>query len=179
MSDLLDEAICYRRELPIAVHRLPVMPDAERIDALNRRNEALLLMLETLESAPSEPEEGHEVPPELSRIERKLDLVLDLIFELLAARLQRPEAVPVCFNEFALQWPERKALPEGGWVEVDLYLHPLLPRALKVAGQVTDGSRCQIVFEGVSESVRNLLSRFIFRQHRREVARARERSQAD
>ncbi|RMG54291.1 MAG: hypothetical protein D6717_09830 [Gammaproteobacteria bacterium] len=175
MSELLDQSICYRRTLPLAARRLQVAPPAEVVERMNRRNEALLLMLESLEAAQPEGEDahGHESSPELQRLERKLDLALDLLFELLSDRLDRPQTVPVCFNEYAVQWQDGHGFPEGAWVEVDLYLHPLLPRAVKLLGQVTDGTRCEICLEGLNDTVRNLLSRFIFRQHRREVARQR------
>jgi hypothetical protein len=173
LDKLLDKSLCFEQSLPFAVRVLPAKPEHFHLESSGLHNEGILRSLASMESLAVESEESDEIRQEIQRLENKLDLALDMLMELISAANPPPEAVAVRFNEYALEWQGGPEVTEGQWVEISLFLNPRFPQPLLLPGIVA-GSRPKVVhFEALTENFRDLLSRYIFRQHRRLVARQR------
>jgi len=133
-------------------------------------NEKCLRIILALSEYPTEPSE------ELAALERKVDITLEMVAELLRANMNLPD--PVAFNLGAsqLSWESSGSLPAGGEViDVAIYLHDLYPRPLRLKGSVKskqDG-RCTIALNEQSEEIQQLLEKFIFLHHRRQIHQQR------
>lgn len=173
MNNLLEKSLCYEQNLPLAVRLLEAKPDHFHLESSGLHNEGILHSLASMESLPVESEESDEIRQEIQRLESKLNLALDMLMELVAATRPPPAEVPVRFNEYALEWRGGPDVKAGQWVEISLYLNPRFPQPLLLPGFVSETLPNVVHFEALTENFRDLLSRYIFRQHRRLVARQR------
>jgi hypothetical protein len=114
--------------------------------------------------------------PDLMRLEIKLNLLLDVMGQLLAAQQTRPPAVAVRFNALGAMW--RSAAPpvvgEQGLLEI--YLRECLPSPLCLIANVTQVSadgQVKAAFTPPGESTAELIEKLAFRRHRRQVAGVR------
>ncbi len=161
-------------------------PTAQALDAGSRdqlEHEAALLLMSLLaieENAVARGDDETEAGPEFLRLERKLDLVL----ELLSARLldgTAPPERPVQVSAAGARWPVEGATPAPGSVGiVSIYVHRLLPRALRLPAEVLrdEAGWLRLRFLDVGDPCRELLLRHVFQQHRRHLAGARRAQRA-
>lgn len=141
-----------------------------------------LLAIEESTAARTNTDDEAEAGPDLLRLERKLDLVL----ELLSARLlgaDAPEERSVQMSAAGARWPVGPSAPRpavGSRGIVSIHLHRLLPRALRLPAEVLPDAAgwLSLRFLDVGEVCRELLVRHVFQQHRRHLAGAR-RAQRD
>ncbi len=168
----------FQAELPIAWEPLPGPPsEVERLSE-SQANEELLGNLLVLDEAVTEPEEDAQ-QEHWRRVEAKLDLMLSLLGEMLAGQRGLPVARPVCLGGevLCIDGISDQPLPAAGeWLRVQLYLVPSIPRPLMVDAEVlpTEApNRLLLRLTGLPETTRDLLERFVFRQHRRAIAQAR------
>jgi hypothetical protein len=128
-------------------------------------------------NATSGGDEEHEAGPEFLRLERKLDLVL----ELLSTRLLEGGASPersVQMSATGVRWAtgDASSVPApGSWGVANVYVHRLLPRALRLPAEVLadEPGWLRLRFVEVGEGCREMLVRHVFQQHRRHLAGAR------
>ncbi|MEJ2346782.1 MAG: PilZ domain-containing protein [Gammaproteobacteria bacterium] len=181
-SDPLGEGIVYADRHPLTWEQLSAPPAAEELARWNAASEQVLRLVAALEDHWAEPidepygPQGHE----LARLDFKLNLVLELVSQLVRRQVPMPERREIRLNGNGVQWESTgDAPPDGSHVRVFLHLHDNLPRALELPGRVvertpTDAGECVTVrFEGLSESVQDLLDKLIFRHHRRSIAHSR------
>jgi len=153
----------------------------------NDRNQRLLRALLLFQESHREgAEEAGERSAELVRIEAKLDLLFDLVSQLLSGRADSAEACPVKLWMTGVSWTTRSETPPdtGDSLWLSLFLDPDIPQPLRLPVRVTGlqrevaGCRVEVAIEPLEEPLDDLWGRFIFRQHRRMIARrkARERS---
>lgn len=128
-------------------------------------------------------EEQPELHQELSRLDAKLHLVLDMVARLLHREQQLPEARPVRVSAHCLEFPA-----EDDETEPDqrgtlrLHLHPAIPAPLALPGTIVEvrerDDQRWVRFEPdkLSQTLKDALSRHVFRHHRRMVAAARRDS---
>jgi len=168
----------FQADLPVAWEPLAGLPsEAERLSG-SQANEALLGTLLILDEAVTEPEEDTQ-QEHWRRVEAKLDLMLSLLGEMLAGQRGLPEARPVCLGGevLCIDGIGDQPLPAvGAWLQVQLYLMPSIPRPLVVSAEVLPTEapeRLLLRLTGLPEATRDLLERFVFRQHRRAIAQAR------
>lgn len=173
MDKLLDKSLCYEQSLPFGVRPLSEKPDHFHLESIGLHNEEILRSLASMESLAMESDENDELRQEIQRLESKLDLALDLLMELVSANHPPPKEVLVRFNEYALEWQYGPSVTAGQWVELSLYLNPRFPQPLLLPGVVARTAPNVVHFEELTENFRDILSRYIFRQHRRLVARQR------
>jgi hypothetical protein len=160
------------------------LPRATADGAAGAGNEHLLRLLLFSDEWRPEGDEEKEYATELLRIEAKLDLVLELL-----ATLQPEErSLEICHASFSaagVHWrPEAGEVPETG-APVWILLRPdqRLPRPLQLPAVVTEKKwkegawKVSAAFEMLDEPLQALWERYIFRQHRRQVAQLRRRSQ--
>lgn len=153
--------------------------DSLEVDERNERLLKALLLSQDLHHD-SDDEAGDRGASDLARVEAKLDLLLDMVSQIL--RDGREQAI---FAEVDLwlggvawccarqnRWP---AIGERLWLS--LYIDSRLAQPLKlpviVTGQRHRGDDTEITadFDSLDESLLDLLSKLIFRQHRRMIAR--------
>jgi hypothetical protein len=173
MGDLLEKSLCYEQSLPFGIRVLNEKPDHYQLESSGLHNEGILRSLASMESMALESDETDELRMEIQRLENKVDLMLDMLMELASRANPPPQEVQVRFNEYALEWRDEPAVTPGQWVELSLYLNPRFPQPLLLPGVVDQNDPNVVHFEELTENFRDLLSRFIFRQHRRLVARKR------
>jgi hypothetical protein len=84
-----------------------------------------------------------------------------------------------------IQWRCDERLEVGQNVLMDIYFYNNYPRPITLEGKVQhiekqgDGYNTRIIFENMSEMVRQWLDKLIFRHHRRGIAYARQHLQED
>ncbi len=168
----------FQAELPIAWEPLPGPPAAAGEASVQLANEDLLGNLLVLDEAVADAEEDAQ-QEHWRRVEAKLDLVLSLLGEMLARQQGLPTARRVCLGGevLCIDGADNQPLPApGAWLRLRVYLMPSIPRPLVVAAEVLPSEtpkRLLLRLAGLPESTRDLLERFVFRQHRRAIAQAR------
>lgn len=165
-QDVLGEGLAVTLELPIAASdRLPTSGDVAA---------RLLDAIAALEAESSSRSNEEPTPPELTRLELKLDLLMDLVMTLLADQL------PHCF-ELRLS-SEGIVIPAGvlplDCTRVAIYpCHWLAqPLILELNPLIQRDQQCGATWCSPDYSLREVLRRWVFRLHRREVARRRLQS---
>jgi len=125
------------------------------------------------------PDENSPYAADLMRLERKMNLLLDLVGQILTANRPRPAAAAVRFNALGAVWRGTPPLPEtGAQGTLEVYLHDCLAQPLRLPGRVTsvapDGN-VKARFIPLGEPVADLIEKMAFRRHRRQIAGTRTR----
>jgi hypothetical protein len=119
---------------------------------------------------------------ELRRIDVKLTLVMELLLDLrTAAHGGSGERVEVDLDFRGLGWvPRGGPLSRGSRGLAELFIHPQVPRPLRLFGTITESDpatgHVRLHFDAFSEAEADQLERLIFRAHRRQVAGTRTTS---
>jgi len=140
-------------------------------------NPALFAMLESMEEKLPHTADVNK-SDELQRIEAKLNVVMSLLSELLQTRQPRPPTQLIRFTNETLAWQLNQALPVGSLVDVQLYPDAALPMPLRFVGKVlaVTGGWMEVDMHSLGEDEQGAWSRWVFRQHRRQVAQVRQYS---
>jgi hypothetical protein len=174
LENPLDKSLCYEQRLPLQVTAIEAPgPSDDQQLANDAGNEALLLRLESMETTHAESDESNEMMHEIRRLENKVDLVLDLMMDLISKASPLPPATHIRFNEFGLEWQGVSSLTAGSKVLITLYLNPRFPKPLVLTGTLLQRDPNRVAFDEIPETINDYLTRFIFRQHRRQIARQR------
>ncbi len=130
----------------------------------------------------SEPgDESVNFIPELTRLDAKLNHLIDLVAALLSSSMPLPASAPVSFNAWGVAWQSADAAPAiDAMLMMRLHLDanaalPLDMPARAIAPLTAeDGLPWQrAVFVETAESVREGIERLVFRMHRRQLAEER------
>ena len=172
--------LAWEDVLPVAF--LPGAPEAEPKLVAHRvaTNLRVLQTCEALEERRSERDEESAGGPETARLEKKLDLLIEMVGHWVSQAGSRPPAAVARLDAAGLSWrPADGQLSVAPPVEagmsgtVVLYLREGVAEALRLPGRVAavgpDG-RVALQFHGLAEAEIDALERFVFRQHRRSVA---------
>lgn len=155
--------------------------DAVRDEAAHARGEEeAIAVLHTLlaieEPTVQRKDEEGENSTEFLRLERKLDLVIELLSARVMADARLPE-LNLQFSAEGARWEaSSKPSPSPGTMGMfSIYLHRVLPRALHLPAEVLsdESGWCRVRFVGLGQAVEDLLVRYVFLQHRRKLAGAR------
>ncbi len=158
--------------------------------SLQDANEEVLRFITTLDEfhVDNQDELGSSSGSDLSRIEFKLNLLLDMVTQLVERETAMPEAVPITLGSGGIEWLSIIAPRPDALLKVSLYLHHKYPRPFVVIGKVLSVDpveRCagmtnkyivRLSYETMSASVQSGLEKLIFRQHRRSIAQSRRTS---
>ncbi len=114
-----------------------------------------------------------DLSPELQRLELKVDLLIDLASSLLSDRI--PEPVCLRISSEGLVLPAR--VLESDSDRIQLYPSQWLaqPLVLELGTVRQRGDACGASWRSPDPELRDALGRWVFRMHRREVARRRMR----
>jgi hypothetical protein len=188
-DSFLGDGLTFEDRLPLAWAEGP-LPQGAELARLNADNHQLLGAEASLEEARGGEalvkDESPALVHELQRLEFKLNVLMRLMADLVARSSPLPPVQTARLGARGLEWnhaAEARADTKGPRVGttglVYIYINPALPQPLKLAcevrGERTEkGARIvQLEFRDLSEAVRDLLEKLIFRHHRRLIAGAR------
>lgn len=176
----------FAGELPLEFEPLDAEPLPATLARLNADNLQVLQADASLAESHRLVDAKDEEKPwlaDLARLEFKLDVLLATLGRLLAKDASVPAGVPLRMYAGGVEWLTTGQRPlTGVRGRVTLYVNPAFPRPLVLHGEVTghrsdaQGLWAQFAFAGLGAGVVDLLERFVFRQHRRQVAGARAAS---
>lgn len=178
---LLGEGLVYEDTLPLAWIPGPLIQGSE-LARLNADNQQLLGAVGSLEEARTHEALKDESPAlvhELQRLEFKLNILLRLTADIATRHNALPPAYPVRLAARGLEWTGAESCPVGSTGLLQIYINPAVPQALKLSctvesDRLEDGKHVtRLHYHGVSESIVELIDKFIFRHHRRLVAGAK------
>ncbi|MCF6323190.1 MAG: PilZ domain-containing protein [Gammaproteobacteria bacterium] len=186
----LGEGVIYKDIVPLRWR------DIERDElefsylSLQDANEEVLRFITTLDEfhVDNQEEPGSSNGSDLSRIEFKLNLLLDMVTQLVERETALPEAVPITLGSGGVEWLSVIAPRPDALLKLSLYLHHKYPRPFVVIGKVlsvdpvegraeiTSKYRIRLSYKTMSAPVQSGLEKLIFRQHRRCIAQSRRAS---
>lgn len=170
------EGVSYEDSIPLSWEKIDGLPDASQLARLNEVDEQLLRLLASVESRHDSDDSA--ASSDLTRLELKLDMILELIGQLRQDQMELPHKVNITMYSNGLEWvsPQSTGLELKDRINLSLFLDPALPRPLQLPGiiiqchQTEAGESCFLLFDGLGESVQDSIQRLIFRHHRRAIA---------
>ncbi|MGQ0697885.1 MAG: PilZ domain-containing protein [Panacagrimonas sp.] len=155
---------------------LQTAPDEALHALLVDEAQVLLTSLLAIEdNAVAKSDDDKESGLDIARLERKLDLVLQLLaMQLMQAQTARERLVQI--SAAGARWQIEGGIPEAGsHVIASIQVHRLLPRALRLPAEVLhdEPGWLQLRFLDLGEACEELLVRHVFQQHRRQLAGVR------
>ena len=174
---VLYNELAYEDVRPVSWTPLAGSVDAALAASFTERNVRLLQALAAIEDhgASDKPDEA---TPDLTRLDFKINLLLDLVGQLLVANRPQPAPVAIRFNAHGAVWHAAAPLPQvGAQGIVEIHLRDFLAEPLRLVGslaKVSAAGEATVRFAPVGEPVADLLERLIFRHHRRHVAGIRQ-----
>ncbi len=176
---VLYEELAFQDVLPVQWRASPGALDADTAASLAERNLQVLQAWDAMgEHGPVEkPDENSPYAADLMRLERKMNLLLDLVGQILATNRPRPAPTSVRFNALGAVWRGTPPLPEAGAQGIlEVHLHDCLAQPLRLPGRVTnvtpDGN-VKARFLPLGETIADLIEKMAFRRHRRQIAGTR------
>lgn len=166
-DDMLGTGLAYKARLPFSwMLAEPVL------SGVHEENEKNLRIILALSEYPPEHSE------EFAALDFKINIVLELLADLVTHQRTLPPPAEVRLGADGLAWvsPDDNCPGVGDKITVSLYLNPGYPRPLVLQGTVencADG-RCQMIFSDQPDGVQVILEKYIFQQHRRQIAQARQ-----
>jgi hypothetical protein len=177
-SPPLGAGLFYEDILPLDWHPI-AETDAAQVH-VDEANAEFLRVMAALEGHTPEPSDNHpELAAEISRVEFKVNLLLDMVGKILAQHLALPQPVSMKLNAQGVEWFSTNAPQVGQRLHVELYLRPDYPRPLVITGrvvsveQVDGGTHTTVSFEDIDGPVLDWLEKTVFRHHRRRIAHYR------
>ena len=176
---VLHNELAYEDVLPVGWRPLAKSPDLATVTMLTERNVRTLHVCATIEEqGPVEKAEEKSLhSADLLRLEVKMNLVLELMGQLLAAQQPRPAPVPVRFNALGAVWQSATPPRNGEQGLLDIYLRECLAQPLTLIAnvtQVTPEGKVRVTFTPPGEATADLIEKLAFRRHRRHVAGVRQ-----
>jgi hypothetical protein len=180
-ESFLGDGLIFRESLPLSFAPGPLAggPDLAHLNAENHQLLGAESSLDDVRVHESLKDESPALLHELQRLEFKLNMVLRLVAELTVRSQGLPPLQKINLSSLGLEWFGEDAPAIGATGLLRLYINPALPQPLKIPCTVTaertqdDLRVAQLQFVGMSEAVVELLTKLIFRHHRRLVAGAR------
>lgn len=176
---VLYEEIAYLDKLPLRWRPFNSPPELPLLASFKDRNLRVLQAAAAMEESVGEkrPDDAAPHSADLQRLESKVNLLLDLVGQLVAANQGRPAAAPVKFNARGASWRSAGPLQPGSRGVLEIWLRESLVEPLHLAGQVEsvapDG-RVTVRFDAQDKAVEEMLEKLAFRHHRRRVASSRQ-----
>lgn len=176
---ILQNELAYQDLLPVGWRSLAKAPDLATVTNLADANVRTLQVCAVIEEQGSVEKKDDKSPhsADIMRLEVKMNLMLDLMGQLLAAAKPRPPATMIRFNALGAVWQSTSALRIGDEGLLDIYLRDSLPQPLTVIATITQVSaegKVRAAFSPVGEATADLIEKLAFRRHRRQVAGVRQ-----
>jgi hypothetical protein len=176
---VLFDKLAYEELLPVLWRPLGEPVSDMTAQQLAESNLRVLQACDALEEHGKTEKPDDESPhsADIMRLDFKLNLLLDLVGQLLAASQPRARPVPIRFNAMGATWQAAAVLAPGshGILEItlkDLIVQPLhLPA--EIVGVMQGQTRAR--FLSLGETVADHIEKLVFRRHRRKIAGSRQR----
>lgn len=183
INDPLATGLIYEDCLPLSWEVIEKLPEGWELDNINQANESFLKLFANLEdyhpTRVEHDESLQEIHHELTRIDLKLDLLLEFVGQALHRKLTLPKSIDVRVGPLGLEWSTEQAPAMGDFVKLELFLFPRYPRPVELPGKVvtsipmSDSNKITVAFQGMSVVVQDWIEKIIFRHHRRSIANKR------
>lgn len=176
-----DLGLGYGDEIPVEWETCEI-PEGAVLDRYNAGVVRIIRALTSFEEIAGDP--GEEITPlthTVTRLEGKIDLLLNLVGRLVHRHVALPTRYRMQVCTDGIEWADgAQDIDEGATGIVVLYLQPAVPISLRVPARIkgrvaaTDNTWTHVEFVGLSGEARDLVQKYVFRHHRREIARARD-----
>lgn len=169
-EETLAETICLDGVFPVSWKEMPAgLADVEYA-ALHEGNLMLLNAIAVMEQPRhAEGEEGSALHQDMFRLEAKVDLLTSLVTRLLTHYEMVPPLAAVTLTARTFHWHGKVLSAEPGQSGIiELYVHPLVAAPLRLPARIESAGVASL--GEMSQPVRNGLEKFLFRQHRRQIA---------
>jgi hypothetical protein len=166
---------------------LPVRwrPQSETVSEVTAAQQMVERNLRVLQSCDALEEHGQleksddESPhsADIMRLDFKLNLLLDLAGQLLAASQPRVQPVPIRFNAMGATWKCDEPLAPGSHGILEITLRDLIVHPLNLPAEVVPGApqgEARVRFMWIGETVADHIEKLVFRRHRRKIAGSRQ-----
>lgn len=166
-------SILLERRLPLSWS----LPPQQAVAVDSAHNHLVFTLLDNLEEPALHKPEG-EAGAEWMRVDAKLNVIMQLLGQLLQATQPLPPFVDIRFTSDTLAWQVQQSPPPGSLIEVAIYPEAFLPLAVNFVARVQANAEhwMEVDMHGLSEEQLAIWSRWIFRQHRRQIAQNRSHS---
>jgi hypothetical protein len=176
---VLHDELAYQDILPVAWRPQAKSLDFIAIASLNDRNVKTLQVCSAIEEHGSVDKQDDKSPhaADLMRLEVKMNLLVDLMGQLLAASEPRPPITAIRFNAVGAVWKSSLPLRSGDQGLLDIFLKDCLAQPLTLIArvtQVTADGQVKASFAPPGEATSDLIEKLAFRRHRRQVAGVRQ-----
>lgn len=152
-------------------------PDDSRLALVNESNESFLRAVSALGAFSNDVSEDEiSLSQEITRLDLKVNLLLDLVSQLIYQQLEIPEKSQVTISSTNIQWSATKVPVPGATVFVQVYIQHGTPKPLCFYGKVQSSDEqfqsglAVVSYLGLSGSAQSWLDKLIFRHHRRAIA---------
>lgn len=173
-EEALASAICLEGVLPVAWKDMPAaLADAEYA-ALYEGNLMLLNAIAVMDQPQyGDSDESLAIHQDIFRVEAKLDLLTSLVTRLLDKYELVPPLAAVTLTARSFHWHGSMLPADAGRSGIiELYVHPLVAAPLRLPARIEKPGVA--VLAELPPMMRNALEKFLFRQHRRQVAEHRQ-----
>lgn len=174
------DRIAWEGGVHVACESLDAPLDPARRARIEQLNAGLLATLGLMgERGVTEAVSDEAVAVALTRIDAKLDALLEMFNRHLAASMQVPARRAVRFNQRGILIEQWQPGAELDAVLVRMHFDACVGLPLELPGHVVpapDGRGAFVAFDELAEGIREGIEHLVFRQHRRQVAEARRES---
>ncbi len=146
------------------------------VDLANQNCLSVILGLD--EAVHEHADESLEISHDLQRLDFKVNVILELVAQLVSQNIELPPSADLKLGSHALQWISSELPAQlGQLLQVKLYLDKRFSFPLTLSGQVVDvrqvgnSNQVQLELDPQTEQTQELLEKYIFRCHRRHIAR--------
>jgi len=175
---ILNNELAYQDLLPVSFKPLARPMEMAAIAALTDRNVRMLTVCAVLEEQGAIDKKDESAnTADVMRLEVKVNLLLDLVGQLLAAQMPRPLPSLVRFNALGVLWKSANPPRVGQQGLMEIWLRDSLPQPLALIANVTNvapDGHVKASFVPPGEATADLLEKLAFRRHRRQVAGVRQ-----
>ena len=179
-TTVIFDKLAYEDLLPVRWSpQAETIGDVTAAQHLVERNLRVLQACDALEEHGQLEKSDDESPhsADLMRLDFKLNLLLEVVGQLLAASQPRPRPVKIRFNAMGATWQNEQPLALGAHGILEITLRELIVQPLKLPAEVVAGAapgETRVRFMWIGETVADHIEKLVFRRHRRKIAGTRQ-----
>jgi hypothetical protein len=175
------DKIAYEDLLPVRWRPLAEQVSDLQAQQFAERNQRVLQACDALEEQGRTEKADDQSPhsADLMRLDLKLNLLLDVVGQLLAASQQRATPAQIRFNAMGANFAWPQAIPVGALGILEITLRDIVVQPLNLPAEVVSGApagQVRVRFVALGETVADHIEKLVFRRHRRKIAGARQQS---
>jgi hypothetical protein len=183
------DKLAYEDLLPVRWRPQPQAVSDLQAQQFAERNLRVLQACDALEEQGRVDKADEQSPhsADILRLDLKLNLLLDVMGQMLAATQQRGEPLQIRFNAMGAHfaWPavptaaQPQAPAVGSLGVLEITLREIVVQPLRLPSEVVSGApagQVRVRFLSLGETVADHIEKLVFRRHRRKIAGARQQS---